>query len=239
MPVRFFISKELKERQKSLLRNNGVEFLGAPLIKTIPVNFNPQEALSFEPTSLVFSSKNGVKFFLKEVPYEKIIGKKVYAVGPSTAEYLKELGIKSEIPENFSGEGLIKLLKGKELKGERFLIVRPKKARKLLTSFLKERGVPFKEVIVYETIENQEVKPKVEEFFKEKVDFTAFTSPSNFKSFLKLFPHLKGKLAESKVIPIGHITEKAIREKGINPLPPPKEYTVDGILEKLLSFVKV
>ncbi len=238
MPVRFFISKELNERQKELLKSKGIESLGAPLIKTLPIDFDLQEIYAFKPTSLVFSSKNGVKFFFKRFPYKEVIGKKVYAVGPSTAKPLERLGIKPEVPENFSAEGLIELLKRKELKGERFLIVRPKRARELLSSFLKDKGIPFKEVITYETVENTEAGQKVEEFFKEEVDFTAFTSPSNFKSFLKLLPHLKVKLEKSKIIPIGHVTEKAIKEAGLQPLPPPKEYTVDGIIKELLSFLR-
>jgi len=239
LPVRFFISKELNERQKELLESNRIEFLEAPLIKTLSIDFDLQEVYAFKPTSLVFSSKNGVKFFFKRFPNKEAIGKKVYAVGPSTAKYLKKLGIKSEVPENFSAEGLIELLKEKELKEEKFLIIRPKRARNLLSSFLKEKGVPFKEVIAYETVENTDAKEKVEEFFKKKVDFTAFTSPSNFKFFLKLLPHLKGKLEKSKIIPIGHITEKAIKEAGLQPLPPPKEYTVDGIIKELLSSLRV
>ncbi len=236
MPVRFFISKELNRQQKERLREVGVDFLGLPLIKTIPVEFDPSAVLSFKPDSVVFSSKNGVRFFFERFPCEGLGGAEVIAVGSATAKELEKRGFLPVYPENFSAEGLIELLKDRELKGKRFLIVRPKKARRLLPDFLRERGAEVLELVVYETVPDSGAAQELSRFFGSNVDYAAFTSPSNFKSFLKVFPSGRELLKGVRIIPIGHVTAEAVKKEGFSPLPPPKEYTVDGIINELLKL---
>ena len=233
MPVRFFISKELSQEQEERLKGAGVDFLGLSLIKTVPVEFDVSEVLSFRPEYAIFSSRNGVKFFFSRVKPE-LRGVKFISVGSSTAAELSKLGFNPVIPDNFSAEGLVELLKGWNLKGRSFLIVRPKKARTLLKDFLVSKGANILEVVAYQTLPNLEVKDKVLGFFSEKVDYAAFTSPSNFKAFLEVLPRGREVLSSVNIIPIGHVTEKAIKREGLSPLPPPSEYTVNGIIEKLL-----
>lgn len=238
MPVRFFISKELSQEQEERLKEAGVDFLGLSLIKTVPVEFDVSEVLSFRPEYAIFSSRNGVKSFFSRVKPENLRGVKFISVGSSTAAELSKLGFNPVIPDNFSAEGLLELLKGWNLKDRSFLIVRPKKARTLLKDFLLSKGANVLEVVVYQTLPNLEVKDKVLGFFSEKVDYAAFTSPSNFKAFLEVLPRGREVLSSVKIIPIGHVTEKAIKREGLSPLPPPSEYTVNGIIEKLLSLEK-
>ncbi|WP_457678986.1 uroporphyrinogen-III synthase [Thermovibrio sp.] len=235
MPVRFFISKELTPSQEEKLRERGVEFLGAPLIKTVPLEFNLKEVLNFSPQYLIFSSKNGVRHFFSKVSPPIFKGSEFISVGSATAKELERLGISPLVPKNFSGEGLIELLSSLNLKGKRFLLVRPKRARSVVREFIEKEGGEVLEVVAYETVKREEAREKVLSFFSKEVDFVAFTSPSNFRAFLELFglELLKGV----KVIPIGHITYEAIRKKGINPLGYPETYTVDAIIDKLLSLV--
>jgi len=236
MPVRFFISKELPPELADKLREVGAEYLALPLIKTVPLPFEPEEVTRFSPQFVLFSSKNGVKFFFKRFLPEALKGVKVIAVGSSTAEELKKLGFEPIIPNNFSAEGLLELLKEWDVKGKRFLIVRPKKARSLVQDFLKERGAQTLEVIAYQTLPREEAKEELLKFFSKGVDCAAFTSPSNFKSFLKLAGRdvLKGV----ELLPIGHVTAAAIKKEGFEPLEPPKEYTLKGIVESLVSLAK-
>ena len=236
MPVRAFISKELPSELSEKLREAGVEFLALPLIKTVPVEFNPQEVLSFSPEVLIFSSKNGVKFFFNRLSPDRLRGVEVIAVGSSTAQELKKLGFSPIIPANFSAEGLVELLRGWEVKGKRFLVVRPKKARSLVQDFLKERGAEVREVVVYQTLPDEEVKEELLNFFSGKVDYAAFTSPSNFNSFLELLG--RERLEGVKVIPIGHVTQRAVEKAGLKPLPPPQEYTLNGVVSYLLRLVR-
>jgi len=239
MSVRFFISRELTGEQKERLRKAGVEFLGLPLIKTLPVEFDAPSVSSFNPHFAVFSSKNGVRFFFNRFPPERLRGIKVVAVGSSTARELMKLGFSPLVPENFSAEGIVELFREADLKGMRFLIVRPRKARSLLREFLEGKGAQVLELVVYQTVPDREAGREVREFFSRRVDYAAFTSPSNFKSFLDVVPEGRELLKGVGLIPIGHVTLKAIEKEGFSPLSPPSQYTVDGIIGELLSLEKL
>ena len=236
MPVRVFFSAELKENQKEILRKAGFEPVSIPLIKTIPVEFSTEEVLAFSPNFVIISSKNGVKHFFSRIPPEKLKSSRFIAVGSSTAKKLEELSIEPLIPENFSGEGLVELLKTIDLTGKKFLIVRPKVARKVVSEFLREKGAEVKEVIVYETVTNEDAREELIREIVKGFDILAFTSPSTFKSFQKLSGEKgKGILSKGKIIPIGHVTQKAIEKEGFKVWKVPSNYTIDGIVNLILQ----
>jgi len=233
--VRVFISSKLPPDLERELSSRGVELLALPLIKTVPVEFNPLILRAFSPDYIVFSSKNGVKWFFDRVPVDWVECETV-AVGSSTAEKLRELGFSPLVPSEFSGEGLVDLFKGKDLRGVRFLLVRPKVARKVFSDFLKERGAVIEELIVYETVYDTSKKEELLNFFKSGVDFAAFTSPSNFKSFLSQVP--RELLKNVNLIPIGTTTKKAIEKAGFSCYTVPEEFSLRGIVETLLKEVQ-
>lgn len=232
MPVRVFISSKLPEELKKKLLERGIELLSFPLIKTVPVDFNPLIVKVFSPDFVVFSSKNGVKWFFERVP-KSWVNCEVVAVGSSTADKLKELGFSPLTPSEFSGEGLVDLFKGEELSGHRFLTVRPKVARRVFPKFLREKGAVVEELIVYETVPDESKREELLKFFKSGVDFAAFTSPSNFKSFLSQVP--KELLKGVKLIPIGTTTKRAIEKAGFSCYTIPEEFTLRGIVEVVLK----
>ena len=239
MPVRVFFSAELKENQKEILRKTGFEPVSIPLIRTIPVEFSMEEVLAFSPNFVIISSKNGVKHFFSRIPPEKFKSSRFIAVGSSTAKKLEELSIEPLIPENFSGEGLVELLNSIDLDGKKFLIVRPKVARKLVSEFLKKSGAEVKEVVVYETVANEDIKETLTAEINKDFEILAFTSPSNFKSFLRLTGE-KGReiLNKGKIVPIGHVTQKAIEKEGFKIWKVPVEYTVKGIIDLIVKAIK-
>ena len=235
MPVKVFISSKLPTDLERELLSRGVELLALPLIKTVPVEFNPLILRAFSPDYVVFSSKNGVKWFFDRVPVEWVECETV-AVGSSTAEKLRELGFSPLVPSEFSGEGLVDLFKGKDLRGVRFLLVKPKVSRRVFSDFLKEKGAVACELIVYETVYDTSKKEELLNFFKSGVDFAAFTSPSNFKSFLSQVPT---KVLEGvNLIPIGTTTKKAIESAGFRCYTLPEEFSLKGIVETVLKEVQ-
>jgi len=239
MPVRVFFSAELKEDQKEILRKAGFEPVSIPLIRTIPVEFSKEEVLAFSPDFVIISSKNGVKHFFSRIPPERFKSSKFIAVGSSTAKKLEELSIEPLIPENFSGEGLVELLNSIDLDGKKFLIVRPKVARKLVSEFLKKSGAEVKEVVVYETVANEDIKETLTAEINRGLEILAFTSPSNFKSFLRLTGEREREvLNKGKIVPIGHVTQKAIEKEGFKIWKVPVEYTVKGIIDLIVKVNK-
>ena len=232
MSVRGFISASLPEELQKKLEKNGVEVLSLPLIRTVPVDFNPLVVKNFSPDFLVFSSKNGVKWFFERVPVEWVKCN-VVAVGSSTAGKLKSLGFSPLVPREFSGEGLIELFLEEDLQGRRFLLVKPRVARRTFANFLREKGAVVEELVVYETVYDNSCKDRLLEFFRRGVDFAAFTSPSNFKSFLS---QVSGELVSGvKLIPIGTATKRAIEESGFTCYTVPEEFSLKGIVETVLK----
>lgn len=237
--MRVFFPSSLPENLRKKLQEKKITFVEIPLIKTVPVEFDTTINFSIFDY-IIFSSKNGVKHFLSKVSPSQILKCNTIAVGKSTAEKLKEAGIFPEIPEKFSGEGLISFFSNKNVKGKRFLIVRPKIARKVFKEFLKENGAKVEELIVYETVTNEEKKEEFLKALKEKIDVFVFTSPSTFKSFIKL-SQTKGEkaLKEGKIIPIGDVTAKAIADAGYKIWKIPDEFTLNGIVNTIIKNLKL
>ncbi len=233
MSVRFFVSSFLKEEYKEDLKSGGVEWVDFPLIKTEKLPFS-LEGESWDYA--VFSSKNGVRHFFSSVSPNVLKDVTVVAVGKSTAEALKRLGFSPLIPDNFSGEGLIKLFEKIDIKGKKFLVVKPKEGRKIFVQFLKEKGAIVEEIAAYRTVVNTEVSELLIKELKEGFDFLSFTSPSNFKAFLSLGGELAEEtLKKAKVIPIGHVTADAIKKLGFDVYKVPDEYTLNGIVKLIME----
>jgi len=235
--VRVFISAKISGEQEERLRKAGFSVTAFPLIKTLPLPFEPEEAYRFNPDFVVISSKNGVKHFFSRVSPDEFKSSKFIAVGSSTAQKLKELGIDPLIPDNFSGEGVIELLKRLNVEKKRFLIVRPKVARKLVPEFLSKNGAVVKELPVYETVPDSSRKEELQNEISKGLNVLAFTSPSNFKAFLELGKELaENTLKGAKIVPIGHVTAKAIENKGFKVFKIPSTYTLDGIVELITGL---
>jgi uroporphyrinogen-III synthase len=237
MPVRVFFSKELSKSRKERLFEAGFEPVDIPLIRTEPVHFDRSSILRFSPDFILLSSRNGVRYFFSEVRFEDVSGASFIAVGSSTADELIKVGVKPLVPDKFSGEGLIDLLSKFDLEGKKFLIVRPKVARSIVSEFLRRKKARVKEVIVYQTLFNSSVKEELIKELKRRFDFFVFTSPSTFRSYLDLSGEPgKRRIQEAKVIPIGDVTAKAIDGEGFKIWKIPEKFTLDGVIDILLEW---
>jgi uroporphyrinogen-III synthase len=94
-------------------------------------------------------------------------------------------------------------------------------------------------VVVYETVANEDIKETLTAGINKDFEILAFTSPSNFKSFLRLTGE-KGReiLNKGKIVPIGHVTQKAIEKEGFKIWKVPVEYTVKGIIDLIVKAIK-
>ncbi len=237
--MRAFISAELNPEQSRRLSERKIEVMAFPLIKTAPLPFNAEEVLEFSPEYILFSSKNGAKHFFSRVSPEDFTHSSVIAVGSSTAEVLKSYGLNSIIPKTFSAEGIVELLESFQVEGRKFLIVRPEKARKKVAEYLKSRGAKIKEVVVYRTEPDFEKRERLKEVVDRKPEVYAFTSPSNFNAFIALIGEKALEYLKAvKVIPIGHVTQKALEKRGVPVWKLPSRYTLDGIIDVILRGLR-
>ncbi len=229
--------KEEGEKLKKILKSYNIEGIVFPVIKTVPIPFNSSAIYDYDV--FIFPSKNAIKYFLKNTSLKFLKEKIIIAVGEKTKKVLEKYGLTEIIiPEEFSSEGVLKLIEKSisKFKDRKILIPRAKKGIDTLPEALKEKVKKIDILPVYETVLNiPENKNQVEKLFKEKkIDITIFTSPSTLENFLKVFPE-DGKeyLKNTCIAVIGKTTKKAVEKKGLEVCLIPDVFTVDALVEKI------
>lgn len=194
----------------------------------------------------VFTSQNGVKYFLEQLSErgkgfpERV---KVAAVGKKTGDYLLKRGIDVHfVPEHFTGDQLAGEMKKYFRPGDHLCIVKGNLARDVVRREAEKLGVVVDEIIVYETffpVENQGMLLK--ELRNLHDGILIFTSPSTVTHFYQILTeHGETNLLKGKwVAAIGPVTKKALDRLGIPVHICPDEYTGEGLIrEMVLTFTK-
>jgi uroporphyrinogen III methyltransferase/synthase len=158
----------------------------------------------------------------------------VAAIGAGTEAALAAGGILADIvPERFVAEELVEKLNELELNGKPVLIARAAEARELLPDALRKRGAKVDELALYETVA-ETPDPEALENAKD-ADFITFTSSSTVRNFLAASEN--GIPEGAKVISIGPITSRAIREAGLSVDVEADRHDIGGLVEALLRAV--
>lgn len=205
-----------------------------PVIKFSPVEFEFDEA-RFD--YLVFTSSNGVRFFLDR---HKPTKPKIIAVGEKTAKTLAEYGYKDIIlPPEFSSQGVLNYINQhqEDFKGRRLGLVR---AVEGIDTLINERPeyLQVELIKVYKTDHNipsnrDEIRQKLE---KGEIEFVVFSSPSTVEGFLNTFPDGKRLLEKVKVAVIGRTTKLAAEKSGIKVDITPPKYTFEDLIYELSKY---
>jgi uroporphyrinogen-III synthase len=204
---------------------------------------------------VILMSTNGVKYLfeaaetLKQISQlQNGLGKTfVIAVGPRTAEALKECHVRvGLVPTKYSSQGLIEFFQNKEVSGKRIRIPRTSNATPTLTEKLKTMGADVEEIYVYESGLPTDKKIK-EKFYRDlsagKIDAIVFGSGLSAKN---IFTMLAEKvpietlrhIINSKVtaVAIGPTTAEALRELGIQADVVPEDYLFEKALAALAEY---
>lgn len=192
---------------------------------------------------LVFTSVNGVKFFweqLQEIGLDSRIlaGLEVAAIGPATADALRERGINPDfVPEKYVAEHVVEGLLAREIQGKSVLIPRAKVAREVLPDELKKAGCEVRILPVYETrLAGSDVDEVRAALDAGKIEYVTFTSSSTVQNFFELMPAEEFKKYEGvKIASIGPVTTKTVHEYGFTVDVKPEDYTIPGLVEELLK----
>ncbi len=187
---------------------------------------------------IVFTSANGVRFFLKQAKVPK--GVKVAAVGSKTAKALKRYGIEINLmPKDFIAEGLVAALSRKADPNEKILLPRGNLGRAVLPGQLRDLGFHVTDLPIYDTVIPYESRAALKKVIEEReCDVITFTSSSTVHHFNQLLQaeNLKDKLKGITIVVIGPITEKTLLSYGIVPQVVPDQYTIEGMLDSLERF---
>jgi uroporphyrinogen III methyltransferase / synthase len=220
----------------------GGNAIQVPTIKIDEITPNKeleQEISNIEKYSyIILTSQNAVDIFLNNmykmnVDLRKLHNAKIVAIGPATANALRDKGIIADIiPEKYVAESIYEALKDKLNKNDNILIPRASNARDYLLEKLSEI-CSVKEIHIYNTVMESSDREHILKLLNEsKIDYITFTSSSTVKNFINILGNENiDKLSNMKLISIGPVTSKTINSYGLEVYKEAVEYTIDGILD--------
>lgn len=244
-----FGKKILVTRASSLASSfsEKLRYLGAMVIESpsIEIHEVDQEPLlkQFDQfksfTHLWFTSASGVSVFFKALQENGMDSRalshlKVLAIGTSTASSLKQYGIKADyIPEQFTQEGIIKLMKPLISKKDRILLPGAEDIRPLISDTFASI-CDFVHIPVYRTCPSTAMEITAEAL--SQVDYVTFTSGSSVKYFHEYLLSHDLKIECDKIlVSIGPITTEFLKEMGYNDVVTSKMHSIDGMIETIIS----
>ncbi len=191
---------------------------------------------------VVFTSANGVNFFMQRLQELKIDIRKlrgeIAAIGPATAAALSRFGLQVAYrPGEYRAEALLEGLGKMIPAGSRVLLPRAAEAREVLPEGLRSQGIRVEVVPVYKTVPAGAMyKAVVQELLKDgRIHILTFTSSSSVRNFASLFADedMNRLLERSRVACIGQVTAETARSLGMRVDTVAREYTIDGLLESI------
>ena len=231
------------------LRGHGAEVLEVPTIKLEPPTRRQDLVDALLALNaydwLVFTSPNGVSkffeyFFKRFHDMRDLGGARIAAVGPATANKVKELHLQvdlmpdealaSEIAEAFARFETIENLK--------ICLLRAEVANRELPEALEALGAIVDDVACYQTVpETEDTTGAAARLLESGADWVAFTSGSTVEHFHARFDLLAllNKFPQLKTATIGPETSKALAALGLKPAIEAKEHTIEGLVTALLA----
>ena len=183
---------------------------------------------------IVLTSINAVnrffEAFLAKRDIRDLANSKIAVVGRKTAEAVEKYHLKVDIcPDVYQGEPLIEAIRPTVDEHSKILFPHSAKTRSELISAMAELG-ELKEFAVYENQAPEEVVP-----LPEQLDYMLFTSSSTVENFVEIYG--KDALMHSKIISIGEITSKSIKNLGLELYAQSPEATIDSLIETIKEDV--
>jgi len=236
----------------SALRDLGAEVIEIPFIEIRkPRSYKPLDHALQNLDSydwLILTSVNGVDAVwerLKKLRLtnSKLARLKIAAIGPATADAIKERGAKVQIvPKEYVAESVVKSLRNR-VKGKRVLLARAKVARDVIPQQLRKLGAHVDVVEAYETIIPQSSRKRLNAALKSKTrrpHLITFTSSSTVKNFTALL-HGSGQRRDLVQLDgilfasIGPITSATLRQLNLRVDIEAEQYTIPGLVAAIVS----
>lgn len=195
---------------------------------------------------IFFTSINGVELFFERMKQYGLDIRKLYpvklaAVGPKTAEALRERGFIAAHPEDcYQAEGMLEALSDELKPGHKVLLPRSGLGREILPIRLRELGLEVTDLELYENVLCTENKDELARLLNEdEIDIITFTSSSTVKNLFALL-HEAGVddplplLARVETACIGQVTAQTAKELGLTVNRMAKEATIPSLIEALI-----
>jgi uroporphyrinogen III methyltransferase/synthase len=242
-----------RPREQSAGLTEGLRMRGADVVEAPTIRIEPPSDWAEVDGAIrridsyhwiIFTSVNGVKFFLERmdaigIEQRSLSKVKLAAIGPATRDELEARGFAVDVvPERFVAEEVFEALKASgPLKGCKALLPRADIARKALPELLRKEGVDLDVVVAYRTAPSHEdIRRAIELVSRGSIDVVTFTSGSTVRNFFSAVEDLL--VLQSKFLPasIGPITSQTLREYGFEPAIEAREYTSDGLITAIVDY---
>lgn len=220
-----------------------------------PIKEFVNKVLSRQIDFVIFMSANGVTRLIKSLENSELKNKflrelsrvTVVAVGPKTGRELKNRGIEANlVPPKYSSKGIVESLKKIGLRGKNVAIPRSNKAGAYLRRELEKMDANILEVPVYQSVppsDESKVLDLIYDLLAGEIDAITFTSSSTAQNLFKiaskhtLTEKLRNGLKKTIVVVIGPTTQRTLEELGLRVDVMPREYTIEGMMKALVSYM--
>jgi len=193
---------------------------------------------------LIFTSANGVQFFLNRLwetgrDARHLGDVKIACIGPSTAETLQSYHLRADVvPDTYRAEALAgTLLEEHPLSGKRVLWPRASRGRDVLPEMLTAAGANFEQVIVYRHVDVDRLPEETRRLIERgELDWIGLSSPAIARSVQSLLPEAASSMigATIKLASISPVTTAAANEAGLPISAEAEQHTWDGIFEAIV-----
>lgn len=231
------------------LHDLGAEVLEVPTIKLeAPTQRQDLVDALLELNSydwLVFTSPNGVStffeyFFRQFHDMRDIGGARIAAVGPATANKLKELHLQVDLmPDEALAANIAEAFSEFEsIENLKICLLRAEVANAELPNALEAMGAIVDDIACYKTVpETEDSSGTAARLQESGADWITFTSGSTVEHFHARFdlPAMLKKFPTMKIASIGPETSKVLAALKLKPTIEAKEHTIDGLVESLVA----
>lgn len=241
--------REQAAELRSLLEERGADVLVQPSIKILPpktwtdVDDALQSVERGDFDWVLFSSANGVRFFLERVDANRrarffaAAQTSVAAVGPGTAAALNEFGAAVDVipTQEFNAEGLVAALRDAEtsLAGKRLLSVRASRGRDVLSKEAAKLGAVVREVVAYRSVDVETPDAEIVDALRSnRVDFGTVASSATAKALARLFGDA---LEQTRWVALSPLTADALRSVGVEPAAVAQEATLQSLVDAVVD----
>jgi len=236
-------AREQADALSARLRELGAEVIEMPTIEIRPAaDYVPLDRAIADLDRydwLIFTSANGVRFFLDRLDRSatdlRSLRARICAIGPATRAAVEALHLKVDLMgKEYVAEGLLAAFAPHDLAGKRVLLPRAAVARDLVPAELARRGAQVDVVEAYRTVIPDGAAAQARAIFDapNRPACVTFTSSSTVQNFVAA----AGVLPGMKSVSIGPVTTATARGLGIEVSAEARVFTVDGLVEAVLGL---
>ncbi|MCS7315572.1 MAG: uroporphyrinogen-III synthase [Bryobacterales bacterium] len=226
------------------LRDLGAEPVELPAIEVRPpedwMELDVAIARLHEYDWILFTSANGVRFFLERLDASPLdaraIQARICAIGPATRKALEEAHLKPDlVPAEYVAESIVSALSVARLEGRRILLPRAAGARDFLPEQLRQRGAQVDVIEAYRTVAPADLPEKARQIFggHSRPHWVTFTSSSTVRNLVEAVG--ADALRGVRIASIGPITSATVRSCGLQVTAEARVYTSEGLVEAIVA----